>query len=534
MAQLQFKGKAFVQNHHLQVKYHELMPVKGKSLTDKVSLQDNLIIHGDNLKALKALLPLYAGRINCVYIDPPYNTGNEGWTYNDNVNSPMMQDWLGKVVDREDLTRHDKWLCMMMPRLKLIKMLMHQEEGLIFISIDDNEVAHLRMLMDEVFGEQNWFATLSRRAMHTVRNSSKDFNLNADFVLVYGTSKAWYGAKKARYIRLPVDKTGDYPHDDNDGRGRYKLDPISARNYYEPYEHTFKNGIVWSAHAGSFPRYSEDSLDEMEEAGEIVFNGKEPKAKRYLAEVQEGRPPDAFLAPEDVGFNSNGTTLLRKILGGGKFSQPKPIALITHFLKLLRDNNAIIMDSFGGSGSTAHAVLRQNAEDGGNRRFILVECEDYADTITAERVRRIIKGVPKAKDEALKKGLGGTFSFFKLGEAVELESMLDGKNLPAYEALARYVFYTATGEEFDEKAVNKKKHVIGESQNYQVYLFYEPDIAKLKNLAFTLEMAKALPPPKKDKRRLVFAPTKYLDQDHLDEHRIDFAQLPFEIYELTR
>ncbi|MDZ4199246.1 MAG: site-specific DNA-methyltransferase, partial [Kiritimatiellia bacterium] len=121
MAQLQFKGKTFVQNHHLLVKYHELVPVKAKSLTDKVTLHDNLIIHGDNLKGLKALLPLYARKIKCVYIDPPYNTGNEKWAYNDSVNSPMMQEWLGKVVDREDLTRHDKWLCMMYPRLALLK-----------------------------------------------------------------------------------------------------------------------------------------------------------------------------------------------------------------------------------------------------------------------------------------------------------------------------------------------------------------------------------------------------------------------------
>jgi adenine-specific DNA-methyltransferase len=194
----------------------------------------------------------------------------------------------------------------------------------------------------------------------------------------------------------------------------------------------------------------------------------------------------------------------------------------------------VILDSFAGSGPTAQAVLEQNAEDDGKRRFILIECEDYADSITAERVRRIIKGIPSAKDEALKEGLGGTFSYFKLGKAIELETILEGDGLPTYEELARYVFYTATGEEFDDKAVNKKKHFIGESRNYQVFLFYEPDVAKLKNLALTLDMAIALPLLKKDKKRLVFAPTKYLDQDHLGQYRIDFAQLPFEIYELTR
>src|SRR3990167_3266456 len=159
MATLNFKGKTFVQNHHLAVKYHQLVPKKDKSLTDKVSLNDNLIIHGDNLKALKALLPTYAGKIKCIYIDPPYNTCNEGWAYNDNVSHPMFKDWLGKVVDKEDLTRHDKWLCMMMPRLKLLRELL-SEDGVVFISIDDNEVSSLKMLMDEIFDETKFIAQL--------------------------------------------------------------------------------------------------------------------------------------------------------------------------------------------------------------------------------------------------------------------------------------------------------------------------------------------------------------------------------------
>jgi adenine-specific DNA-methyltransferase len=155
MPTLHFKGKSFVQNHHLAVPYCQLVPDKKKSLTDKVSLHDNLIIHGDNLKALKALLPLYAGKVKCIYIDPPYNTGNENWVYNDNVNNPMMKEWLGEVVDKDDLTRHDKWLCMMMPRLNLLKELL-DKDGLIFVSIDENEQHRLRLLLDEVFGEDNF------------------------------------------------------------------------------------------------------------------------------------------------------------------------------------------------------------------------------------------------------------------------------------------------------------------------------------------------------------------------------------------
>lgn len=224
------------------------------------------------------------------------------------------------------------------------------------------------------------------------------------------------------------------------------------------------------------------------------------------------------------------------IFGKKVFENPKDHEVLIRLIRYVTENdpNAVILDSFAGTGSTAHAVLSLNKADKGNRRFILIECEDYADTLTAERVRRVIKGVPTAKDGTLKKGLGGTFSYFELGKPVELETILEGDSLPTYEELARYVFYTATGEEFDDKAVNPRKNFIGESRNYQVYLFYEPDVATLKNLAFTLDHAKALPALKKDKRRLVFAPTKYLDQQYLDEYRIDFAQLPFEIYELAR
>ena len=228
-----------------------------------------------------------------------------------------------------------------------------------------------------------------------------------------------------------------------------------------------------------------------------------------------------------------GGKLLKVVLEKKTLEYPKPVGLIKRALQIASDIDSIVLDSFSGSGTTAHAVLALNKEDGGNRKFILVECEDYADKITAERVRRVIKGIKSAKDENLKKGLGGTFSYFDLGPPIEMESILSGDDLPSYKDLARYVFYTATGEEFDEKAVDEKRNFIGESRQYVVYLFYKPDIKYLKATALTLDRANALG-PYKDKRRLVFAPTKYLDQDHLDQLRIDFAQLPFEIYKLVK
>ncbi len=234
----------------------------------------------------------------------------------------------------------------------------------------------------------------------------------------------------------------------------------------------------------------------------------------------------------DVATTGDATNALTDIFGKKDvFENAKPVELIKFLLSHATGKDSIILDSFAGSGTTAHAVLDLNKEDGGYRKFILVECEDYADKITAERVRRVIRGVKNAKDEKLRNGLGGTFSYFELGDPIEMESILEGDQLPGYVDLARYVFYTATGEEFDPKKVNEKNNFIGESKEYEVYLFYKPDIEYLKSTALTLDRAKELG-PYKGKRRLVFAPSKYLDTDYLLEYRIDYCQLPFEIYKL--
>ena len=479
MPTLDFKGKQHIYAHHLTVRYRPLEADADLSL-NPAGGNDNLIIHGDNLHALKALLPRYAGRVKCVYIDPPYNTGNEGWVYNDQVNGPLMRQWLTEngPVDGEDLERHEKWLCMMWPRLHLLRELL-SDDGVIFVSIDDNEQHHLRMLMDEIFGEEHFFASLARRAMHTVRNSSKDFNLNTDYVLVYARDKSWHGEDQSRYIRYVSDKSASYPHDDSDGRGKYKLDPISARNYYEPYTFRFANGLEWSPPSGSYPRYSQDRLRQMEEEGRLDFSGKEPRAKRYLSDVQEGQPPDTFLSPDLVGFNADGTRELREVFGeGGIFPQPKPTKLIKFLMEVLRSPDAVVLDSFAGSGTTAHAVLALNKEDGGNRKFIMVECEDYADTITAERVRRVIKGVPGARDESLQEGLGGSFTYCTLGEPIGVEEMLTGQALPSYSTLAAYLLHTASGVSAGTASLESQNEdgLFYTNGSTDYYLLYKPDL----------------------------------------------------------
>ena len=538
MTILNFKGRTFVQNHHLAVKYHQLIPRKDKSLTDKVSLNDNLIIHGDNLKALKALLPTYTGKIKCIYIDPPYNTGNERWIYNDNVNSPMIQEWLGKIVDKEDLTRHDKWLCMMMPRLKLLRELL-REDGVIFVSIENNEVHHLMILLDEVF-QGNFVGTLIWRKKEGGGQTDAYFVTEHEYILVYakssgfkwideiiavGESKFNKEDSKGKFDAVKLAKWGSgarredrpsmyfsikspynkkvYPKAPDGREGRWRVGKERMKNL-------IKNDLIyWEKKNGELIAYEKIYYEE----GAI----KKIKERSILY---------------DIANTGDATKMLTDIFGvKDVFENSKPIELIKFFVRYTTDKDSIILDSFAGSGTTAHSVLDLNKEDGGNRKSILVECEDYADKITAERVRRVIKGVPNAKNERLQEGLVGTFSYFELGDPIEMESILEGDKLPSYHELARYIFYTATGEEFDLSKLDEKRNFVGESKEYEVYLFYKPDIEYLKSTALTLEKAKSLG-LYKGKKRLVFAPSKYLDNDYLLRYHIDYCQLPFEIYKL--
>lgn len=531
MARIEFKGKPFVQNYHLQVKYHELVPVKNKSLTDKVSLHDNLIIHGDNLKALKALLPMYAGKIKCIYIDPPYNTGNENWVYNDNVNSPMMQEWLGNVVDKEDLTRHDKWLCMMMPRLRLLKELL-TEDGAIFVTIDDNEAHRLKNLMDEVFGSENFVANVIWQHSIQPKGYLGKFSVHHNHILIYQRTESF----NLQSLERTEEHNKNYSNPDNDPKGPWRSGDVRNALYRRNliYDIVAPSGKIIKPPKKGW-RWSKKTVEQKIKEGEIIFDKDETKIIRkiYLHNVK-GRTPETIWHGKEVGTTRDANQELKIIFNGDlPFDTPKPTALLKRILQIATDEDSIVLDSFAGSGSIAQAILAMNAEDDGNRKFILIECEDYADKITAERIRRVIKGVPTAKDEQLKEGYGGSFSYFELGKPIKMEEILSGKNMPSYMDLARYVFYTATGEEFNPKAVKEDKHFIGESKDYLVYLFYQPSLEYLKATALTMERAKKLGPYRK-KRRLVFAPTKYLDQDHLDALRVDFAQLPFEIYKLAK
>ncbi|OGL46895.1 MAG: hypothetical protein A2W05_10390 [Candidatus Schekmanbacteria bacterium RBG_16_38_10] len=402
-----------------------LKEVKSKEIITDPDKPVNLLIEGDNYHALSVLNYTHEKKIDVIYIDPPYNKGNmnvRDFIYNDNI------------VDEEDPYRHSKWLSFMQNRLMLAKNLL-KNTGLIYISIDDTEMANLKLLMDEIFTEQNFLATLIWRGMHTVRNSSKDFNHNTEYVLVYAKNlnSLIESGKKETYLRVEKDKTANYPYDDRDRKGPYKLDPLHARNYYTPFEYTFSNGTTWRAPEGRYPAYSKETLEEKDKNNEIIFTGdkikkkdgieivykgREPQMRRYLKDVQEGIPPDTLLQSEEVGFNKDGTTLLREMFRSKVFDQPKPVNLIKYVLSIKNKKfdykNSVILDFMAGSGTTGHAVLELNKEDKGNRKFIL--CTNNENNICTNvcypRIEKVINGYKNSKGEKVE-GLGGNLKYFK-------------------------------------------------------------------------------------------------------------------------
>lgn len=540
MPTLDFKGKQFVYAHHLSVPFRQLdidekksVAVKGR----KPGLDDNLIIHGDNLHALKALLPKYAGKVKCIYIDPPYNTGNEGWCYNDNVNAPLMKEWIkkeGNPVDKEDLERHDKWLCMMWPRLQLLRELL-ADDGVIFVSIGDDEHVHLKNIMDEVFGQDHYITSIIWKSRQIVDSRPLNGVSNDhEYVVTYGKSKS------ALFLGKESDPE-KYSNPDKDPRGPWMSNSILGLATKEQRPNLHYNltdpatGIKYPCPETTGWRYSKETMEQKINEKRIVFPKKEggrPREKKFFEELTKNTTGfSSVLNSDDVGFTLHGTREVRDIFGENLFPFPKPHALVKSLIKQITDQESIILDSFAGSGTTAHAVLALNKEDGGNRKFILVECEDYADTITAERVRRVIKGVPGAKDESLKNGLGGSFTFCELGKEINIDNLLKGGELPDYDELARYAFFTSTGQTLD-KIKQGADYFIGGTDQYRVHVIYKPDAAFLRSgeSALNAALAASISKSRGKKTALVFATHKFMGQKELTEMGVTYCQLPYAIH----
>ncbi|MEI8229742.1 MAG: site-specific DNA-methyltransferase [Candidatus Peregrinibacteria bacterium] len=582
---LHFKGKSVIQNHHHTVKFHELVAVKGKGLSKEPSLDDNLIIHGDNLIALKALLPTYAGKVKCIYIDPPYNTGNEHWVYNDNVNSPMIREWIGKEVARDDLSRHDKWCCMMYPRLRLLQELL-SKDGVIFVSIDDNEIHNLRSVMDEVFGEENFVTTIHVQ-MSTVQGekvrSAKQGNIvkNAEYILVYSMNGSKQIGRSPLYEPSEYDTHYSLWLSESKKKGVYeegRLNDVVCKND-ELFSKLLILGLAQEKKGGrsfsinevptayralpdfrSFIHGNAHRIARVHTSAEIpekhipkkMVQGKTYKVafdkKQYYVGIdgKEGIKQRLLLSDKikkaDDYYNEECITTIRgdwwsgfyidmgniSKEGGVEYKNgKKPVRLIKQLINFVASDKDIILDSFAGSGTTGHAVVELNESDKGSRRYILIQCDEVnSDTGAVENVceKRTAMRLRSVKSH---------FSYFEIGKPIDMDKMLEGGDLPSFKNLANYAFFTATGETFDPKKVNEKEFYIGSSNTYEVFLFYVPDADKLRGMALNLDFAQKIEKKFPGKPKLVFAPACFLEEYDLRERNIRFAQLPFEIYRLA-
>ena len=592
MPEIQFKGKEFVFNHHLSVPYRPLLVDKNKSIGTG-NINENLIINGDNLHALKALMPMYAGKIDCIFIDPPYNTGNEKWAYNDNVNSPMINEWLGSnPVNKDDMLRHDKWLAMMYPRLKLLNELL-AEDGSLWMTLDDNEVHRARMLMDEIFGDSAFVASIAWQARYSVSNDASISNSH-NYVLVY--SKAPEAWKKLRNEIERNDKQAkQYSNSDDDPNGPWRAIPWDAPNEREnlSYPIITKAGTTKYPPKGRCWSREESQWLELVESG-LAYFGKNgdgaPSYKKYLKDA-ETVVPTTWWPHELSGHTDESSKELSAFNLGVSFETPKPVRLLQRILGIATQPDSIILDSFAGSGTTAHAVLQANQKDNGYRKFILVECEKYADELTAERVRKVINGYSfngsqkeilhtesinfsslKKADKILgmidsienleghrfdkiKKeikdgtltvfgeksvleqvdGIGGTFTYCTLGEPIDIDKILTGENLPEYKAIGSWLFHTATGEALNVANIKEHEFYLGESNSYFVWLIYKPELEFLKSRdsALTLAFAEKIA-NNKNKKHLVFAPAKFVPNKSLLPLGVEYAPLPFALYRVEK
>ncbi|GAA8913939.1 hypothetical protein HpEKA43_08560 [Helicobacter pylori] len=348
----------------------------------------NYLIKGNNLIALHSLKKKFAKQVKCIYIDPPYNTGNDSFNYNDNFN-------------------HSSWLVFMKNRLEIAREFL-SDDGVIFVQCDDNEQAYLKVLMDEIFLRENFVGCISWKQFHSVKNDAANFSKNIEYILCYCKNFS-----KNLISNEPFDKSDLYKLKDENGF--YKLDPVWAKsgNNFSPY--TFLNGKTWSPPSGTFWRYSIGTLKDMEQNNRIVFNGKNPMAKRYLSEVAEGRKSSTFWDGSEVGYNLNGDAEIKQLFNGNKiFNNPKPEALISRILEISTNENDLVLDFFAGSGTTCAVAHKMK------RRYIGIEQMDYIETITKERLKKVIEGEQGGISKKCGFKGGGSFVYAELKE-VNLE-----------------------------------------------------------------------------------------------------------------
>ncbi|ATC64535.1 hypothetical protein CMV30_11540 [Nibricoccus aquaticus] len=534
MPTLNWIGKDAVVNHHREVPYRLLRNVPELGCGDPGS--GNLLVEGDNLHALKALLPYYAGQVKCIYIDPPYNTGNEGWVYNDAVNSPLIQKWLGETVGKEaeDLSRHDKWLCMMLPRLQLLKQFL-REDGSIWVSMDDSEISLLRMLMDEVFGRERFVACNVWQKRYSRENREAIGDVH-EYLLVYAMDPKKFKADRNR-IPITGPQAKVYRNPNNDPKGRWRGIPMTAQAGHATAEQFYEiiapSGKAFRPSKGRCWGLAEATFKKLRADGRIWFGKKgnsQPNVIRYLSEV-EGMVPWTWWPHEEVGHTDESKKEIQAILDAEiPFDTPKPTRLLERVLRIATNPGELVMDSFLGSGSTAHAILKLNRESSETtpRRFVGIEMEPkVAAEIASERVRRVARGYTNAKGETVA-GLGGGFRYCRLDAPLFSAAGVINPDV-RFAQLARHVYFTETGEPLPRERVPNTP-LVGVHRGTGVYLLFNGilgDHSASGGNVLTRAVLAKLPPHAGPK--VIYAYGCLLGEERLRGEQITFRQTPYEI-----
>lgn len=459
MEKFQFllKGKINIKNegyglHFLGKSYSRMLasldtktvitPDEEHNAKDENKNSENIYITGDNLDALKHLLKSYIRKVKCIYIDPPYNTGKDDFVYKDNFNFTVdelterlsiNEDEAQRILDltKRGSASHSAWLTFMYPRLLLARDLL-TDDGVIFISIDDNEQANLKLLCDEIFGEENFISQLIWEKVHTRKNSAINFSVSHDYIICYAKlNRILDDVKGFKRNLLPREDIKAYSNPDNDPNGPWKPDPIYANNPYNA-DYTIKkpNGVVLKRPNGKYWRYSEETINKAIKENKIIWgnNSSYPSIKRYLSEVADGLVPTTLFDRKFAGDNMKGTEEVNELFSSDKiFSYPKPTKLIERLIQIGSNSKDIVLDFFSGSATTAHAVMDLNAKDSGNRKYIMVQLAEKIaenkpaykagyrtiDEIGRERIIRAAKKI-KEKNPGLKADLG--FKHYVLNE----------------------------------------------------------------------------------------------------------------------
>lgn len=518
MPTLDWIGKKAVVNHHREVPYRLLHCDKDKSVGDPDA--GNLLVQGDNLEALKALLPYYAGKVKCIYIDPPYNTGEQSWVYNDNVNSLEIQAWLGRTVGKEleDLSRHDKWLCMMYPRLRLLKEFLDQD-GVIFVSIDDEEVVGLRILLSEIFGKSRFIGQFVWKSRQNKDNRNiTGASIDHEYILAFG------GA-----IRGDDRKEEQFRNPDNDPRGPWtsgNMVGIATKDarpnlHYDlvDQETTINYGCP---HMGW--RFDRKRMTQMIHEGRILWPPEQsgrPRQKVFLNEFKNQFTGFSSIVGDGL-FTRDGTKEIDEIFGHRAFPFAKPSEIIRQLILQGCPDDGIILDSFAGSGTTGHAILAQNNADEKERKFILVEMDDViAPDITARRLGHIVSK------------LGSGFRYCTLGEPL-FDAYGNVNPAVTFPDLAAHVFFCETGSPIPQRA-NADNPLIGAFQTRAIYLLHDPESLGVANAAagnvLSLAVLDALPSPCDGfaGTRVVYAEGCTVPEGRLAELGVTFKQIPYQI-----